>query len=1117
MLHIITGKKGSGKTTYLHSCIGSLVKNEDREVTLIVPRRFTFETDSGILDILGAKDACAVEVLSFFRLAQSVLKTQRGIKNPPLSDGANVILMSDALSALKDRLTFFRKHLSNTAFIVKMLQEIKMYKRCLVSAQDLRRAAAAMTDSLLKEKTEETALIYETYDALVAASYYDENDLLKIVYDIMLQSDFFFGKTVAIDGFSTFSAQEIKIIKLMLRRCEDVYVTLCTDNGMDTDPSSPFASVNSSYRKLMSAFNESGCQDAETILVTDEKNGFKTYNAPELRALESSVYRPNFTPYDGDASAVTLFFSPSVKQECDYAASRIKRMLREGLYRCRDIAVVFRDEKIYQKELRNSLKKYGVPVFEDKRQPIENEPIIVFVRALLELCSSSFKTEKIMSLLKTYLYSINAEEVAVIENYAVMWNIDGDEWKRAWSDNPDGFGVEMDDEKSERLLELNELRSRIVTPLIRLSNELEGQSAENIIRSLYNFLIEEGINENLKQYAIALEASGNFELAREQQQVWDILMEVLDEIAKTAGQRVLDVKRIKEIFDLVVLNKTLGKLPDGFDEVSICTPDRIVNITQSVVFVLGVNEGVFPKTGEEKGVFTSREREKLNDVLGSFDESEKQASMDERFLVYNSLCAARERLFISWSVSNVNGEKNSESEIVSMVKNILPRVKTVNTTLVPIEEKLESEKAAFEIMAQSWNEDTEQANTLKAYFSDKAEYEGKLEAIERAGRRNDFSIKNKNTAKELFGKNMVLSATTYEEYEKCPFKYFCKYAVKAKERKQAKLDPSLGGSLVHYVLEKVLSKFKNRGIKAEDREGLLKEAESVLNEYIERYMGGTRDKSDRFMYLYRRTYKVLVSLIDRLIFEFDDSDFVPADFELKISYDKDSVRPYRITFSDGYADFIGSVDRVDVMSLNGKNYLRVVDYKTGTKDFSLSDVIDGIGAQMLIYLKCICQNAKGIYGENIVPAGVLYFPARLDPFSAERGATGEEMKLKRLGAGKMQGMVLNDGDVISGMSRSMNGVVMPFGIDSKGNIKGNFISLDELKKLSDKIDSSVRQMCTELHSGNIPAYPAYGKNNTQTCEWCPYQSVCMAQEGVRRRKLKDLSHAESIGLLLSEE
>ena len=278
-------------------------------------------------------------------------------------------------------------------------------------------------------------------------------------------------------------------------------------------------------------------------------------------------------------------------------------------------------------------------------------------------------------------------------------------------------------------------------------------------------------------------------------------------------------------------------------------------------------------------------------------------------------------------------------------------------------------------------------------------------------------------------------------------------------------------------------------------------------------MGGQSDKTKRFHYLYNRTLKILKVIVARLSCEFSESDFEPCDFELKIDRDGD-IKPFKIMLDDGYIELRGIIDRVDKMDKNDKRYIRVVDYKTGAKSFSLSDVLGGLGMQMLLYLVSIWRNGKEHYGGEIIPSGVLYLPARFEPYAAGRDDSAQEISRKKLAGGKMDGMILDDGNVIEGMDRSRTGQFIPITINKRtGGLSGTFINLEQLGKLSKRMDETMKKMGDCLHEGKIPAKPVYGKNHGDTCQYCDYKSVCMRQPGDEVRYLQSLTHSQCLNIL----
>ena len=1110
MLNFILGVKNSGKTSKAHEMLGKCV-GQGKKTMLIVPKQFTFDTDRGILHLLGPKAASEIEVLSFSRLCHVALKTYGGIKAPIAKGGMREVFMSVAIESLRDKLTVFAKHKNEIALVNKLLSEIDQLKNEGITADEIEAKAGRITDNMLREKLLETAMVYRTFDAIVSQSHFDDEDMLMKVYEILRGTDFFKGTTVVIDGFKSFTAPEYKLIELMLTKAENVYITLCSDNLKDINDLGAFSAINATARKLMLIAGNNGVETGEIANCNRNEENF----TEEMLHLQENIYKNETEIFDRDTDKVTVIKADTKENECDAVARQIKALIRSGEYRCRDIAVVYRNDENYHKSVARSIRKYALPLFEDKRQPIANQPLICFVRYLLNICSEGYDSDYIFRLIKTGLCGFSEKEISELENYIFIWDISGRKWLSDFTANPDGFGCAMGEKQLSALESINILRKSIIEPIEKLRESLADASGKKCAEIIYNYLRSSKADMRLKDYAITLENQGLNELATEQEQVWDILMEILDELAMSLGDRAVSVKRFLELFEIVVSSKSLGKLPDGYDEVSICSADRMLTNSAKVAFLVGMNMGVFPLQRSQTGIFSVAEMKKLSDAGIEIGDDIKKLTMDERFICYNALSCARERIFLSYCISGEGSETLTESECVKQIRSIFPLSRFISTNNEDISNLIESEQSAFELMAKRYKSTDGKSQALRAYFRDKPEYSGRIAAIDRAVSDKDFVIENKNTAMTLFGKNMYFSASQLEVYGKCPFMYFCKYGLNAKGREKARLNARMGGNVIHHVLEMVLGEYKNKSFISLSDEELEERIKFHLAEYMRLYMSDSENDSQRFGYLYSRMVKILKHIFERLVDEFGDSDYEPCEFELSIAHDS-VVKPFRVELKEGSVELKGKIDRVDKMDKNGKRYIRIVDYKTGVKDFELSDVFYGLNMQMLLYLISIWRGGCGFY-ENITPAGILYFPANLVSCDISRDENEEKANSKLLSRGKMKGMLVLDDDSIEAMDKSKRSVFLPVTFDKKtGQVSGKFITLPELERLGKIIDDVIISMGDGLHDGDIGAKPIYTSGNTETCTWCEFKDVCL-KENPKYRYVKNLSHEECLKKLGGED
>lgn len=1110
MLNFIIGVKNSGKTKKAHEVLGeSAAKGEG--AMIIVPKQFTFDTDKGLLSLLGPKTACEIEVLSFSRLCHVAVSTYGGIKKDIAGQGMREIFMSNTLEALRDRLTVFAKQKNEIALVTKLLSAVDEMKNSGVTADMLEESAQKTADRMLRSKLTETALIYRTYEAEVSQSHFDDGDMLEKVYEILAPTSFFEGKTVVIDGFKSFTHPEYKLIELMLRKAKDVYITLCCEDIGSTSDLSAFAYINKTARKLRLLAGNSGVGTGKIITCLRNSADF----SEEMLHLERNLYKTDIEVYDKPTDKVSIIEADTVESECNAVSRCIKALIREEKYRCRDIAVVYRSDEKYEKGIRASLKKYGLPLFEDKRQPIKNQPLICYVRNLLLIMSEGFNSDYIFRLIKTGLCSFEQEEISELENYAFTWDISGKKWISDFTGNPEGFSDIFGEKERARLESINETRRKTVEPLCALRESFSDVSGKKAAELIYRHLRENAVDEALKGYALGLQEKGLSELAVEQEQVWDILMQVLDEMASALSDRLVSAKRFAELFELVIAGKSLGKLPDGYDEVFVCSADRILTKSAKAVFAVGMNSGVFPLEQKSEGLFSDFEKKKLLEAQLEIGEDIKEMTLSERFICYSALSGASRLLCLSYSTSSGASGKLTESECVQAVRELFPQCKKINVLSQSLPELIESEESAFELMAKLWQNGGDGFESLRAYFSENENYKDRLAAVSRAVSEEDFAFTDKSISKKLFGEKMYFSASQLEVYSKCPFMYFCRYGVKAKTRPKARLDAAMGGNVVHYVLEMILKTHRGKDFLGLSAEEIDSEIRYYLGEYMRLNMGDGEDMGLRFNYLYGRMYKILRHLFDRLVAEFCDSDFEPCDFELSIGRDE-PVRPFKVPLREGSVELIGKIDRVDKMDLDGKRYIRIVDYKTGIKEFNLSDVFYGINMQMLLYLVSIWRGGTEFY-ESITPSGILYFPARLSACNVERDDSEETRIKKRMLTGKMSGMLVLDGDSASAMDKSRTSIFIPVKFDSKtGAVKGNFITLKQLEKLGKMMDSIIEDMGNSLHEGIVPARPVFGPGHGETCTWCDYRDVCLKDKPTVRYAEK-MSHDECIRKLMGGE
>lgn len=1109
MFQLILGRAGSGKTEWIRRMLREKAQRDTGPLFLLVPEQFSFESERSMLRLLGPAGARRVEVVSFTRLADTVMRAYGGLAGRRLDDCGRSVFMSMALEECAGQLVFYRQRGAEADFVQLMLGAVAEFKMGGISPDDTARAAKQMEDGTLSRKLQELSLVYGAYEALVAQSYVDPLDDLKRLEGLLRQHRFFSGATVAIDSFKGFTVQEMRVLEHILSQAEEVYAALCADELQDREHGMGlFSPVRKTAGRLIRAAKKGGAEVKSPILL-ECPHRFET---DELKLLEAGLFRTHIQEWKEAPEQVHLYAAPHKYGEAEFAARTIRRLVREEGYRYRDIAVIVRSEGDYSGIVDTVLRSYGIPCFMDAREPVDHKPLMCFVLAALETVTSGFSTEPLFRCLKTGLAGVSTEEISFLENYAFLWEINGSRWRRPFTMNPDGFTEGFSGEQQQRLERLNRLREQIILPLEKLESQAKEGTGLSISRAVFQFLEDMKAAVHLKETARQLEASGLGAMAEEQFRLWDTFVQILDQMAAVLGEHRLELSQYGALLLLAIRATEIAYIPQTLDEVAAGGADRMRTASPRAVFVLGANQGVFPAAPAPGGVFTEGERRLLERAGWELASTAEEQAVEELFLAYAAMTAPSERLYVTYAKSGVGGEGMAPSRIAAELLRIFPRLQEETPPPQLEAELLEAESQAFEALAANWQGQTGLVSSLFAYFEKRPEYRPSLEALRRAARMQPAAFHDKKAAVDLFGAQMDLSPSRVEQYHHCPFQYFCRYGMRAKPRRPAKIDALEYGTLIHYLLENTLSAYPPQAYGAVSRQEIRGLVKTLLESYLENKLGGWADKTDRFRYLYRRFEGAAVTLVQRLLQELAQSRFSPEDFELEIGVD---VEPMALSLPDGgTVRVVGKVDRVDVMRQGGRAYVRVVDYKTGAKQFRLSDLVYGVNMQMLIYLATLWKNGESRYGAPVVPAGVLYMPARSPKLDGIRGEPEQETERRRMDGLKMNGLVLDDPAVVEGMEADVKGIFIPVKRKKDGgyDASSQIASLSQMGAIARHIQRMLEQMGEALHRGDIPARPL-----EYSCDYCDYACVCGREKDNPVQKMESLKNQEVFKRLEEEE
>lgn len=1092
MLHFILGPAGSGKTHMARSMLVDAAK-AGKDVLLIVPEQYSFETEKTVLETYGESFFAQLAITSFARLPDRIARQVGKSKGQRLDDTGRYILMNLALDDVKDQLTLLQGKSSSGELVQQLLDVSREMKSCAVHPNDLSAAARSSALSSLQEKGKEIALVLEAFDTYVQQSYLDpQDDLERLAEQLAAYPDMFRDAVIIVDSFHGFTQPENKILELLLRRCQDMIVTLCTDRlGLAPGDDTLFAPACHTAGVLRRMAAQNGISVAPPKYLTDRPR----FHNEEMSCLEKGFFRTGPEPFDNEPEHIRLFRAAGRYEECMAAGALIRDYVQKRGWHYRDITVVVRDENEYQNALQAAFDQYEIPVFLDRPAPVESEPLMRLVLAAFDCVQYGFRTDDVLAVVKSGLLPLEEDNVARVENYVFLWDIRGKNWKKPWVRNPAGFVRDFSDSQKKELMELEACRNRIMEPLLAFSEKLKHPSGHTLCRAVYELLQDYQVETTLPKLASSLREGGRLEDSRLQSRLWNTLMEVLDQTDAALGEREIPPARYSYFLRQIFRGQDLSSIPQHMDEVTVSVAGRMRPGTPKGVLILGAVLGKFPRAiSENGGMLSESERRELIRCGLELRNTSEEAMLEERLSAYMALCAASEDVVVSYPLWS-GQEENSPSEIMTQLQTIFPKLRIENVRELPEAITLSSKETFLSQFALRREEHSQLAADLCEAAALLPECQEDVQAIVLSHRGVGSRIENKETARQLFW-GQKISATQIETYYKCPFRYFCRYGLHIREPLPAQLNALQYGNLAHYVLEHVLPQLAENPSLEDNLQELV---DTWMDTYAEETLGGLEEQTARFRALFRH-YRVVIGEVARYaVEELKATDFVPTWFEEELGEGK--VDTLKISLPNGgEMEVGGKIDRIDLCTLDGKTYVRIIDYKTGQKEFELSQMLSGMNLQMMLYLCAIVEK------DLFTPAGILYMPIRTPK--------------KEDAPNRMNGILVENDHVLTHMDHTYEengkGTFIPVSKLKNGSFAktSRIISESGLRMALAYTKSRVEKMAQELGEGNIQPDPLLIRENG--CAYCPYYAVCEKEFG-RLEPEKPKMSKEGVLQLMAEE
>ena len=1114
----LTGRNSTAKSQQIFAEIKqTLHSGTENRLILLVPDQFTFQTERDLIRSLDIPGIMQVEVLSFNRLGERVINEAGGRTRTTIDEQGKHMVLRKVINDNLHNLGIYSKVAKHPGFVEQVSELIAEIKRYQVNIDDM---VAACTSEAMLAKTSDIKVIYNAFNDYLQGRYIDLEDKSNLVVEKMTNCSWLKDSHIWIDDFITFTPQRLQVIEQLLLLAEEITFSFTLDLSASRRDAQLFSPSNYTYKKIHSLADNLGLKQ-ELIVVPDIDADQKV----ALKHLEKELYAYPSRVWEDEVEGLSVFAAANISSEVEQAASRIIKFARENSWHWKDIVIICSDMENYSYLIRRIFPEYGIPFFIDDKRDIMDNPIIEYLMALLDILIRNFRFDDVVRMLKTGLLDLTADDVEELENYMLAYGIQGDKWKHDFIYGP-----------PEELEKLNQLRIRIAEPIFELQTNIKSATSYAArTRQLYDFLEQRSIQTGLLNWIEDLREQNLHEQVLQNTQVWNIVMQIFDQIVTIMGDDICTLKEYRSVLESGFTSFKLGMIPPTVDQVIIGSLQRLKSRGARGLMVLGVNDGKLPAAGNPNGILLDEEKQGLEEKGIILSSSREQRMDEERFIIYSALTRATDEVVLSYALADVQGKALRPSLLIDRVKKIFPRIKQ-NSDLVEnrmsqlqlVSTPISTYKYLIENMRRflddkpiedfwwdilGWyqnNPDWEALHTMtgKAFFH-----------------RNQLHYVEPKEAKRLYTRPFRTNVSQLEKFAACPFAHFIQYGMRARERKQYTVEfPDIGN-----IFHESILKYGNR--LSEEKHDWLNltqdQCEVMVDEIMEEltadYGNGVFQSNNRYMNLKDRLKRVSRRATWTITEHMKKGEFQLLGHEIAFGKGKD-FPAIEVELNNGEILYLeGRVDRIDYFNLPDSTYIKIIDYKSGNKYMQIDDVYYGLSLQLFIYLSALLKSDHPNFQSTLKPAGVFYFKID-DPMITTEQMDMDKIESELRKALKMRGITLKDVEVVRAIDREIvkDSEVLPVTLKSDGDFSKNssVLSEDEWHVILNYVEAKVAGLSEQILSGRVSIEPYKKNNNDNACTYCNYKAICqfdMLFEGNQYKYLQKYNMEQVLQLMEKSE
>ncbi len=1094
---IITGSIGSGKTRYCTDEMEKLHKlNPNKRCIMIVPSHYSHETERMLITRFGGTGLNNIECTSFEKLSRELLpKVLR-----PLGTSGKHVLICRAITLTLSELdtnnfdSRLVRAIGKNGFVDVCASLISEMHRYNVTCDDLKEQSVTTENPVLRQKLEILSCILKNYENLLCEREYTDTDDDLSRLSAVIGNSFEKNDYIWIDNFDELLPQQLEVVYALIDSGADITITFTTHKNSEN-----------TYYGTKKAIKD--VSEYTNVSFVNLENSMSHIKSPDLKFLFGTWF--DRTVYDGDCKNAEIYEARDAYTETEHVASKILDLVRESKYRFCDIGIISPQKDSYSHILETVFDEYSIPYYSDESIAISEYPIATQLLSLFDITEYNWDYQSMFSYLragfifiksrsqngKTVYKRLNPDDIDLLENYVLKYGIRyKSAWSRSWLNLNHGiidtaFGNEPEtcsvSEKTDQLREL------VIAPILRYTEKTaQAKTVSDYCRALFEFLEDINLYQGLKSELLSLAMNSATADSQRFGQIWNLILDVLDQVNSALGDESVTHSEFANYIKTAMTQCRIRTVPSGIDRVFVGTQDMNRAIPTPVVFVMGAVSGTYPHISTSEGFFSNADRETLAQKNLRLAPTTVKRAEKERNTVYKLLSAVTDKLYISYPSMTADGASTLPSQMVSDISHKLKGIKKYDGILSACDDMMyiSSPKATLHKFLINPNNNPLWTH-VDAWFSEHDEWKNKLFTVRKA--KKQFGCRKielrEDIANELFSGKIRYSATRLNSYANCPFSHFLQYGLRAKERDEYEIKPTDTGTYAHEII--------SRFCKTVDNDPELDWKTLKDEKCVEIVSGIVSDTIDKINSSELRDKEMTADILSRMGDTVTEAAKTVCRSIRCGEFDTDSYeKEITVSLTDNI-ELGGTIDRLDICRLPDRNDYRIIDYKTGYKEFSVADIYHGLDMQPVIYAL-----AMRMLDDKATVSGMYYsmvhnnFPT-IDLTSKESTAMTALKKntayngLTFVGDDKNTPVPDDEINRIeSELSRSEGSLFFPGKADKFGYSK-YVRTRSEGEWLIEKVRENILNADKDIRGGNIAMQPLT-KGQKHACTYCAYADVC---------------------------